>query len=98
MIVTGTSLSLLRTYVLPDGPRIQKSFYMFDLSTFEGRLSLLHSLQLLDIEILKQAFEYVFPQYDSTELDLKRARAELRGFLLSTLREELEQTTEPASD
>jgi hypothetical protein len=67
----SSALNFLRTYVLKEGEPLKKSFYMFDLSTFEGRLSLLHSLQLLDIEILKQAFEYVFPEYDSTELDLK---------------------------
>ena len=92
-----SALSILRTYVVRDGEPLKKSFYMFDLEVFEGKQSLLHALQLLDIEIVKQAFEHIFPNYDTTNLDLKRARAEIRGFLINSLRKDLEETTEQPS-
>ena len=86
-----SKLSYLRTYK-EKKDLIKKSFYMFDLDSFEGRLSLLKSLPLLDQEIIKQAYEHVFPEYDTTDLDIKRAKAELRGVILNLLKED-EQLT-----
>lgn len=80
------SLEFLRTYA-PKKELIRKSFYMFDLNTFDGRLSLLKALPILDQEIVKQAYAHIFPNYDTEELDPKRARAEIRGVLVQLLKE-----------
>ena len=79
------AVDILRLYVSkPD--IIKKSVYTFDLESEEGAQSFLNLVPVLDIDILKQAFEHIFPQYDTTNLDLKRARAEIRGYILNMLK------------
>lgn len=64
---------------------LMKSFYNFDFSTPESVVSFVALLPILDDEVIKQASAEIWPGSVDDKFNLRRARMELRGYLMDTL-------------
>lgn len=73
-----------------------KSMYDFDVDTDDGIFKLLELLPILDIEIVKQITQELWPGYPVNEPTFNQAviRAELRGYLLDILSDKIEEANE----
>jgi hypothetical protein len=65
------------------GSLIKKSLYDFDVSSIEGIDKMLYLLSIVDEDVLKLVTQEIWPGYPvDEEFDSKKARIQIKGFLL----------------
>lgn len=64
---------------------VKKSLYDFDLETEDGITRLLALLPILDQDIVREVYAEIWPGYPPGDVDPKRHRLEVKGYLLDYL-------------